>query len=334
VFGVEPRELDLLSHLQHDLDPATAAELGPRLATAIGLALGRLGGPAGFNLRQEDLLVTRGFERIKFPLAIACMVALLALFVHANRRSIELKNLELQIGSTYVDKSKPNAPPVFHGMLNRVFHGKWFEEQQNFHYVPSRGKEYRYKELIAELVQADVHKRIMIVRDRLKSVADQKQKESGVYEDISLESGLAVLVRLAEILIAVEPDMKGYLVTRLDLNMKAPNRKLELTVAIRGADFRDKIKVLRTAIDADIEKPDSPFEPLHRNDDGAKEDPFRDTAESGVTGAYFKVLIRIKDSFRPFGPSASLGFVDVKPLAPEKSATDSKGQLAGTGGGK
>jgi hypothetical protein len=168
----------------------------------------------------------------------------------------------------------------------------------------------------------------------LKSVADQKQKESGVYEDISLESGLAVLVRLAEILIAVEPDMKGYLVTRLDLNMKAPNRKLELTVAIRGADFRDKIKVLRTAIDADIEKPDSPFEPLHRNDDGAKEDPFRDTAESGVTGAYFKVLIRIKDSFRPFGPSASLGFVDVKPLAPEKSATDSKGQLAGTGGGK
>ncbi|HZN37733.1 MAG TPA: pilus assembly protein PilM [Planctomycetota bacterium] len=329
VFGVEPRELDLLSHLQHDLDAATAAELGPRLATAIGLALGRLGGPAGFNLRQEDLLLTRGFERIKFPLAITCMVALLALFVHANRRSIELKNLELEIGSTYVDKTNPKAMPVFHGMLNRVFSNKWFEDPVNdFHYVPSKGKEYRYKDLIAELVQADVHRRIMIVRDRLKLAADQKQKESGVYEDISLESGLAVLVRLSEILLAVEPQIKGYLVTRLELNMKAPNRKLEMTVAFRGEDCRNKMSVLRAAIDEDCAKPDSPFEPLHKNDDGAKETLFSDTAESGVTGAYFKVLIRIKDSFRPFGPSSvALGAADEK-LAPAKS------QLAGTGGGK
>ena len=334
VFGVEPRELDVLSHLQHDLDPATAAELGPRLATAIGLALGRLGGPAGFQLRQEDLLLTRGFERIKFPLAIACMVALLALFVHANRRSIELKNLELQIGSTFVDKTKPNAMPVFHGMLNRVFYSKWFEDQGNFDLVPSKGKEYRYKHLVAELVETDVHRRIMLVRDRLKSVADQKQKDSGVYEDISLESGLAVLVRLSEILISVESELKGYLVTRLDLNMEAPNRKLEMTVAFRGDDFRNKLSVLRGAIDADCGKPDSPFEPLHRNDDGAKEELFRDTAESGVSGAYFKVMIRIKDSFKPFGPSAALGFVDDKALSPEKSATDSKGQLAGAGGGK
>jgi Tfp pilus assembly PilM family ATPase len=333
VFGIEPRELDLLSHLQHDLDPATAAELGPRIATAIGLALGRLGGPAGFNLRQEDLLLTRGFERIKFPLAIACMVALLALFVHANRRSIELKNLELEIGSTYVDKNNPKATPVFHGMLNRVFNSKWFEDQLNFSYVPSKGKEYRYKELIAELVQADVYKRIMIVRDRLKAAADQKQKESGVYEDVSLESGLAVLVRLSEILIAVEPDIKGYLVTRLDLNMKAPNRKIEMTVAFRGDDFRNKASVLRGALDADCEKPDSPFEPLHRGEDGNKETPFSDSAESSVRGAYFRMQIRIKDSFRPFGPSAALGLGDDK-VTPANSPTESKGQLAGAGGGK
>jgi Tfp pilus assembly PilM family ATPase len=337
VFGVEPRELDLLSHLQHDLDPATAAELGPRIATAIGLALGRLGGPAGFNLRQEDLLLTRGFERIKFPLAIACMVALLALFVHANKRSIELKNLELEIGSTYVDKNNPKALPVFHGMLNRVFNSKWFEDQKNFNYTPSKGKEYRYKDLVAELVQADVHKRIMIVRDRLKAAADQQQKESGIYEDISVESGLAVLVRLSEILLSVEPDLKGYLVTRLELNMKAPNRKIEMTVAIRGDDSRDKISVLRRAIDADCEKPDSPFEPLHRGDDGAKETLFSDSAESGVRGAYFKVLIRIKDSFRPFGPSASgVGLLvpEKSPTTSEQAPTDGKGQLAGIGGGK
>ena len=93
-------------------------------------------------------------------------------------------------------------------------------------------------------MKADVHKRIAIVRDRLKAVADQKQKESGIYEDVSLESGLAVLVRLSEILISVEPELKPYLVTKLDLQMKAPKRNLELVIAFRGEDFREKIGVV------------------------------------------------------------------------------------------
>jgi cell division ATPase FtsA len=57
VFSTEPRELDLLGRLQHELDAEQVAALGPSLATAIGLALTKLGGPTGFDLRQEDLSV-------------------------------------------------------------------------------------------------------------------------------------------------------------------------------------------------------------------------------------------------------------------------------------
>lgn len=307
VFGTEPRELDLLAHLQHDLQPEVAAEVGPRIATALGLALGRLGGPTGFNLRQEDLVLARGFERIKFPLAIACMVALLALFVHANKRSFELKNLELQIGQTYVDKTKPKAEPVFHGMLFSIFSSKWFESPANFQIDVSKGKDYKWKDLVAELVQAPVHRRVAIVRDKLKAVADQKQKESGVYEDVTLESGLAVLVRMSELLMGVEAQLGRFLVLKIDLNMKAPNRRLELVVAFRGDDFRDRMETLRRAVETEIAKADSPFEAPAKGDEGVREDTFIDSADSGVRGAYFRLPIRIKDSFPPFGPSTEIG---------------------------
>jgi Tfp pilus assembly PilM family ATPase len=304
VFGVEPRELDLLSRLQHDLEPEVAADLGPRLATAIGLALGRLGGPEGFDLRQEDLMLSRGFDRLKFPLAIACMVAWLALFVQANRRTMELKNLELYIGQTFVDKAKPQAPPQFHGLLNPVFATRWFESPQNFRLEQANAKDYTYKDLLTEVVAAPVHKRLQIVRDRLRAVADQRQKQSGVYEDVSLESGLAVLVRWSELLRSVEPQLGRYLVPRVDLSMKAPNRRLEFVIAFRGEDFRERLSALEQALDSEYAKADSPFERPKGTDRASTEERFRDSAETGVSGAYYKMTLRVKDSFEPFGPSS------------------------------
>lgn len=305
VFGVEPRELDLLSHLQHELDPDQVADLGPRLATAIGLALGRMGGPEGFDLRQEDLTLSRGFDRLKFPLAIACIVAWLALFVHGYKRLMELKNLELYIGQTFIDKARPNAPPQFHGLLNAVFQTRWFEHAQNFRLEQARGKDYTHKDLIEEIMAAPVHRRLQIVRDRLRSVADQKQKQSGVYEDVSLESGLAVLVRWSDMLRSIEPQLGRYLVPRLELAMKAPNRRLEFVVAFRGEDFRERMSVLEQAMDAEYAKPDSPFERPSTRDQASVEERFRDSAETGVSGAYYKVTMRVKDVFEPFGPSSA-----------------------------
>jgi len=303
VFGRAPQQLDVLGKLQHDLDDAVAADLGPRIAVAVGLALGSFGGPEGFQLRQEDLVVTRGFERIKFPLAITCLVGWLALFVYGNKRTVELRNLELQIGSTYVNKADPKAPPIFHGMVNAVFKSAWFEDKQHFSYEKEKGRNYVLKDLQEELVATAVPKRLALIRDKLKRVADEKQKESGVYEDVSLESGLAVLVRWSEILRSVHSQLGRYLVPRLELNMKSGSRRLEFTIAFRGDDFRDKESTLRQAIDVELANPDSPFEKPKGDRGSTPETPFTDTEESGVRGAFYKYTLGIKEAFGPFGPS-------------------------------
>ncbi len=320
VFGVDARELDVLGRLQHDLDPEQANELGARIATAVGLALGRFGGPAGFQLRQEDLVVTRGFERIKFPLAIACMVGLLAMFVYWNKKTIELRNLEFEIGATYVDKKDPKAPTLFYGMLYSVYtRDGWFEKPDQFRLEQSGGKDYTHKDLVAELVATPVHQRLQLVRQRLKTVADAKQKESGIYEDISMESGLAVLVRWAELMQATEPQLGRFLVTKIDLNMKPPNRRLEFTIAFRGEDFRSRRESLRSAIDAEMQREDTPFEVPARAETEKPAQLFADSAESGVVGAYYTVTMHVKDSFPLFGPSAvgTVGALDARPAGLE-----------------
>jgi len=76
VFGREPRPLQYMDRLNHSLAEDEVDDLEPRLAVAVGLALGGLGGPKGFNFRQEELAFTRRFDRIKLPLAIACMLGL------------------------------------------------------------------------------------------------------------------------------------------------------------------------------------------------------------------------------------------------------------------
>jgi Tfp pilus assembly PilM family ATPase len=301
VFGAEVRELDVLGRLQHDLAPDQVEELGPRLATVVGLALGRFGGPDGFQLRQEDLIVTRGFERVKFPLAIACMVGLLALFVHWNKKQIELNLLELRIGRTYIDKN-PKAPVQFYGMLYSVFSSGWFEKPDQFRLEQSKGKDYTHKDLLAELVATPVHRRLNVVHDRLKTVADQKQKDSGIYEDVSIESGLAVLVRWAELVKSVEAQLGRFLVTRISLDMKAG--MLEVTIAFRGEDFRARQKVLTDAMEAELKRADSPFEAPEKVSARREVEPFKDSNETGVLGAYCTFTLHIRETFAPFGPSA------------------------------
>ncbi|MEZ6035864.1 MAG: pilus assembly protein PilM [Planctomycetota bacterium] len=302
VFGIEPQLLDPLAHIAHDLDEEEAQQLGPSLSTAIGLALGQLGGPEGFQLRREDLALTRGFERIKFSLAIACMVGLLAMFVHANSLSIQLKNLELQIGKQFVDPKDPEAIQFF-GMLNPLFNDAFFRNKDLFE-TRKNGRLYGYKELAADVVAAPVQDRVRIVRDRLRDIVNEKQKATGVYEDVSIESGLAVLVRWAEVLKAAEPRLGRYLVPRVDLNMKGKARKIEFWVAFRGEDFRARGAELRRAFEADYQKPDSPFKAPDRAGEDLVMELFQDAAEKGVNGAYYKFSIAVKERFEPFGISS------------------------------
>lgn len=312
VFGVAPQPLDVLGKLQHELSPEQAADLGPRIATAIGLALGRLGGPEGFQLRQEDLVLTRGFERAKFPLAIASMLGLLALFVQWNSQQVELGNLELRLGSTYQDPKDPKKVS-FYGMLNSVFRSGWFEKPDHFRVEQQKGKDYTSKDLMAELAAMPVQDRVRFVRDKLKLVAEQKQKQSGIYEDVSVESGLAVLVRWAEIMKELEPTLGRFLVTKIDLSMTAPNRRLMFVIAFRGDDFRSRHAALKSALEAELTKDDSPFEKSDPRKGGENEkvDQFKDAAESGVAGAYYTITLEVKDAFQAFGASRSAAATSV-----------------------
>ena len=300
VFGVDPVELDLLGNLQHDLDDDEIEELAPQLATALGLALGPLGGPEGFQLRQEDLALVHGFEAVKFPLALACMVALLLMFVYGNKLMMERKQLEYQIGRRYQDPENPNAV-IFHGMLNPIFYSEWFKKDQYFRLESRSGKkDYKFSNLTEEVLAAPVYDRLKIVRNQLKKVADQKQKQSGIYEDISLESGLAVMVRWAEILKGVEPDLGRYLVPSIKLSMKLPSRYLEFRVAFRGSDFRARMSTLKQAIESDMQRRESPFGQTDKKKLEVSEDLFDDKDNVGISGAYFDITIPVKPQFAAF----------------------------------
>lgn len=333
VFGVEVRDIDVLARLPHDLSPEEAIDLAPRLTTAVGLALGRFGGPEGFQLRQEDLVLTRGFERVKFPLAIACMVALLAMFVHWNKKQLQLTALELEIGRTFVDK---DGKKTFFGELSGLFRESWFDKADRFT-IDQKGKNYTYPQLIEELASKPVSQRLAVVRERLRTVAEQKQKESGIFEDISLESGLAVLVRWAEMLKATESQLGRFLITKVELNMRSPNRQLEFTIVLRD-EFRLRKQALMQAMDAEFAKPDSPFEkrPGAREREELFRDPNSGEIDPNSPGAYYYFTLGVKDSFQPFATNA-VGAAAV--IVPQKVDLEGeklpgKNEVATTGGGK
>ena len=319
VFGVVPQALDVFANMTCDLDEDEITALSPTLAIAVGHALGRMGGPDGFELRQEDLSLTGGFDRIKYPLAIACMVGLLTLFVFANQKGMLLRTLELELGQLHENGS-------FHGQLNTLFQGKWFQDKNYFGIKKGRRVIYAYKQLVEELAEAPVHRRLRIIRDKLKKVAKDKQKESGVYDDISLESGLAVLVRWAEVMKSIEPELGRYLVGDLNLNMNSGSKggSLKFIVAFRGDDFRLRKSVIESAFKREWGKPDSPFMEPEKVGSTAPEKGFSDIEEKGIPGAYYTFTIRIRPSFQPFGPSARIGAL----LQDEQSGQPVRGYLA------
>lgn len=291
-FGTTPLTLDLLGRMQHDLDEEQVVELGPRLATAIGLALAPMGGPTGFDLRREDLADTRGFEKIKFPLTITLMVGLLALFVYGNSLQAKLTLLDYRLGATAKDEQ---GKTKFRGQAySATVNESWWKEN----YRIGRDK---FSDLQQELDQLPVYDRVRLLRDRLRAVARQKQKESGIYEDISLESGYAVLVRFAELMTATEDSLGRYLLTKLSLSMKPKARKLEFTVAFRESGFRTRFANLERALQAEYQRPDSPFEPPGGGKSNYKVNIFSDTKETGVEGAYYTITLDIKETFAAFG---------------------------------
>lgn len=291
VFGKTAEPLRIMERLQHNLAPEEAADLEPVLATAVGLALGPMGGPRGFNLRQEDLSFTRGFDRVKFPLAIFCMVALFTVVVWGVKMTNDLRNVEYEFGRTGPDKGVN-----FYGMLSAVLPraGSWFADSR---YIDSRDS----KKLLDEVNATEVKDRVSKVLNWLRNKVKAAQEKTGIYEDLGLESGLAVLSRFGEVLQGKEAELGRYLVTKLDLkvpSMKGQGRYLAFTIAWRTEDFRSRAADVQEAFSQDCQKPESPFQKVDTT--SSAEHRIADSEQTGVKGGYWDFKILLKDSYQPF----------------------------------
>jgi Tfp pilus assembly PilM family ATPase len=306
VFGIAPKTLDVLGDpkLKHSLSPEDAERFGSSIAVAVGLALANLGGPVGYDFRREDLAFTRGFDRVKFPLAIACMVALFAAVVFGVRMSRQLENLEYRIGLTYQGKEADPKKPKFYGQVNPVLRLGTLTDDRYFKFQEG-SRNYGYKELLADVMAKPVAERIKFIRDRLRRALELKQKESGIYEEVSLESGLAVMERFLEVLHKNEGALGKYLLCTMELSMRATpgrdvsGRYLQCRFAFRGDDFRDRNAALRQMFDDECKREDSPFQKVEESIGGDL--PFRDGAEKGVSGSYYDLKLHVRESFQPFG---------------------------------
>jgi hypothetical protein len=293
VFGCRPQPLAYMDRLQHNLDAEEASRLEPRLAVAFGLALGQLGGVAGFNFRQEDLVFTRGFDRMKLPLAIACMLGLFLLCFMGLKLRKELTNLERQIGVTVTQrKASTNRPsgrsgrsgspanlPRFTGYLGRLVNrGGWAQQ-----YL---GK--KYPTLLRQLNAKPVFERIYTYYQHLKRVSEGLAGGAGQIAGYELDSGCAVLQEVAEVIENNKQSLGRILVCELTIKLPPhkTGRSLTLKVAFRGDDFRTRQANLKAAFEDQMRAADSAFQ---STDDG-KEELFR-----AGSGAYFTLKVELKD---------------------------------------
>lgn len=288
-----PRMLDVLGRLQHGLDEQEAAAINPRIAVAVGLALGMMGGSLRLNFRREDLAFARQFDRLKFPLAVACMLGLFFCIFLGLRNLRQLGLLESEYGTTTLipPEERKGGPPVrFAGSFvpRLMLPTGWMEQ---------RMERRAYTQLCERLAKADTFEQIDIIRTELEKLKKSEQEKTGYYADLALESGFAVLVRLSEVLTAVEGQLGRYLITdiRLELPPSGP-RYVEVVFALRQ-DFRAVYDAIKQAFTEDASKPLSPF--LKVADTTGVEKLYADL-EEGEEGAYMTLRVDVKPRFDVF----------------------------------
>jgi type IV pilus assembly protein PilM len=296
-FDSAIQPLDVLARLSHNLEPEEAEKVGPRIAVAVGLALATMGGPGGFDFRREDLAYRRRFDRVKFPLAIACMLAAFLPFIYGVRQYNKLGLLSKEYGELYEvadtagAEGRRGASPLratFWGYVGQsVNKGEGGSNQL----VRLLGAE-KFEELIEKLLESDTFARLPIVRSYLQDELKKQQEETGVYEDLQLPSGLYVMSFFANVVQKVEKNLAPFLITELELKLEQDERNRHLTfkVAMRGDDYRRRFVMLQDALRATFEEPNSPFKEFGR---AAGEDIFRGSEQ----GAFFEVRLNLKGSF-------------------------------------
>src|SRR5262249_50246582 len=146
------------------------------------------------------------------------------------------------------------------------------------------------------------------VLDKLELMLKQRREQSGVYDDLSGDSGLAVLLRFFEVLKRAEDNGLGkYLLCKFELHMKSSGLRRKshpaptFTIPIRDGERTAGMRKddLQSEFEAECKLPDSPFSRVDAL--ATRDDPFADAAETGIRGSYFAMKIMIKDQFNAFG---------------------------------
>ncbi len=295
VFETEPRLLDVLGRMQHGLDDKEAADVNPRIATAVGLALGMMGGPSRLDFRREDLVFARRFDRVKFPLAVACMLGVFLLFFLGLQSFTRYRSLKSQYGWASVTTTDRGTEKVAFGGYEVSFLKKVMTGTE----IVRRLERKTYEALCSELVKVPQFNQLARVREALQKHKRAEEESTGYYADLSVESGFSVLVRMASVLQSIESQLGRYLLTdiRLELPPQVDARHLEITLAVRD-DFRTKHAVLKQAFADDALKPESPF--LRVADGGVGDTKGFMQLEEGEEGAYVSVKVMVKARFDVF----------------------------------
>jgi type IV pilus assembly protein PilM len=303
VFGCPARPLDVLANLSHDLDETQRAQLGPRMAVAVGLALRPMGGVTGFNFRQEQLAFTKRFDRVKFPLSIACMLLLFLTVVFFVKTKKELDKLYIEFGLTADQPADPKRRgakprPKFYGYVGHFLNDGWFTNENNF---PAE----RYEKLARDVEKAPVFGRLAMIKSDIVRYHTELQEKSGVFTGtkMRLGSGLGALCAASEVIQNTEARLGRFLLTELELKILPPaeSRYLVFTVALRGEDYTSKYVALQNAFKEAMRDPDSPF--LEVGAGTKRETPF---PPGGEPGAYYELRLKLRpeESYPVFRPKS------------------------------
>ncbi|MHC5063824.1 MAG: pilus assembly protein PilM, partial [Planctomycetota bacterium] len=219
VFGCPVQRMNVLHHVQHSFEEDEVEIVGPRLAVALGLALHPMGAKPSFDFRQEDLSYTRKFDRIKFPLAVACMFAAFLPFIYGMVQLRKLQNLEGEYGVVMSSGQSENkrgrkTAPEFSGYTGYVYNSNQLSTS-----VVRYMDDKVYTRLGEDLVSADTFERLSMIEKALSKHLEDRQEETGVYRDLKLDSGYFVMAHLAKIIRGIEDTLGAFLVTELDLSL-------------------------------------------------------------------------------------------------------------------
>ncbi|MCA8957324.1 MAG: pilus assembly protein PilM [Planctomycetes bacterium] len=264
VFDCEPQPLTYLDLLQHDFDDDEAQDVEPRLAVAVGLALGQLGGPRGFDFRQEDLAYTRGFDRVKLPLAIACMLGLFALVVYGLvlYRSLTYKEFLYGTGTvSQAAKATGRRGSTSNTLVQYSGYVGFLVNKTSWAGARMRAD---YEGMVGRIAARPTFTRLAAYRNELKAFLRKVQEKGEYVPELTLDSGVAVLQQFAEVFASLEKNLGRFYVVDIDLNLPVAKTKeggrLNFRVFFRGADFASRNSMLKQAFEAAAKRKDSAFE--------------------------------------------------------------------------